>query len=73
MFLLVSFSFAFEYLLCFVHGQGQRTKEIKNKNIHKETGEFPNKSHSIGESLFTFFASLAYVPLFLLEQQNRLF
>ena len=28
---------------------------------------------SIGESLFTFFASLAYVPLFLLELQNRLF
>ena len=28
---------------------------------------------SIGESLFTFFASLAYAPLFLLELQNRLF
>ena len=28
---------------------------------------------SIGESLFTFFASLAYVTLFLLELQNRLF
>ena len=28
---------------------------------------------SIGESLFTFFASLAYVPLILLELQNRLF
>ena len=27
----------------------------------------------IGESLFTFFASLAYVPMFLLELQNRLF
>ena len=27
----------------------------------------------MGESLFTFFASLAYVPLFLLELQNRLF
>ena len=27
----------------------------------------------IGESLFTFFASLVYVPLFLLELQNRLF
>ena len=26
-----------------------------------------------GESLFTFFASLAYVPLFLLDLQNRLF
>ena len=26
-----------------------------------------------GESLFTFFASLAYVPLFLLELQNSLF
>ena len=26
----------------------------------------------IGEFLFTFFASLAYVPLFLLELQNRL-
>ena len=26
-----------------------------------------------GECLFTFFASLAYVPLFLLELQNRLF
>ena len=28
---------------------------------------------AIGESLFTLFASLAYVPLFLLELQNRLF
>ena len=46
MFLLISCSFAFEYLLCFVHGQGQRTKEIENKNIHKETGEFSNQSHS---------------------------
>ena len=27
----------------------------------------------IGESLFTFFASFAYVPLFLLELQKRLF
>ena len=27
----------------------------------------------IGESLFTFFASLAYVPLFLLELQSRSF
>ena len=33
MFLLVSCSFAFQYLLCFVHGQGQRTKEMENKNL----------------------------------------
>ena len=46
MFLLVSFSFAFQYLLRFVHGQGQQTKEIENKNIRKETGEFHNQSHS---------------------------
>ena len=30
---LVSCSHAFEYLLCFVHGQGQQTKEIENKNL----------------------------------------
>ena len=33
MFCLVSCSYAFENLLCFVHGQGQRTKEIENKNL----------------------------------------
>ena len=33
MFWLVSCSYAFENLLCFVHGQGQRTKEIENKNL----------------------------------------
>ena len=47
MFLLVSCSFAFQYLLCFVHSQGQRTKAIENKNIDKETGEFPNQSYFI--------------------------
>ena len=31
MFLLVSCSFSLQYLLFLVHGQGQRTKEIKNK------------------------------------------
>ena len=40
MFLLVSYSFVFQYLLCFVHDQGQRKKEIENTNIHKETGGF---------------------------------
>ena len=36
MFLLVSNIYAFEYLLCFVQGQGQQTKEIEeieNKNL----------------------------------------
>ena len=47
MFLLVSCSFVFQNLLCFVHGQGRRTKEIENKNINKEIGEFPNQSYSI--------------------------
>ena len=28
MFLLVNCSFAFQYLLCFVHGQGKQTKEL---------------------------------------------
>ena len=32
-----------------------------------------NSVTNIGESLFIFFGSLAYVPLFLLELQNRLF
>ena len=32
MFLLVTCSFTFQYLWCFVHGHGQRTKEIQNKN-----------------------------------------
>ena len=31
MFLLVGCSFTFQYLLCFVHGQSQRTKEIGKK------------------------------------------
>ena len=29
--LLASCSNAFQYLLCFMHGQGQQTKEIENK------------------------------------------
>ena len=29
MFLLVSCSYVFQYILCFMHGQGQRTKDIK--------------------------------------------
>ena len=40
MFQLVSYSFAFQYLLCFVHGQVQQTKEIENKTHNKETDEF---------------------------------
>ena len=38
MFQLIS-SFAFQYLLCFVHGQGQRTKELQRgqKTFYKET------------------------------------
>ena len=43
MFLLITCSFALQHLLCSVHGQDQRTKEIENKNIHKETGEFHNQ------------------------------
>ena len=31
MFLLVSCSYAFQYLLCYVHGQGQRTKRKSQK------------------------------------------
>ena len=40
-----------------------------------KTKSFPEPSQlpPIGESLFTIFALLAYVPLFLLELQNRLF
>ena len=30
-----------------MHSQGQRTKGIENKNIDKETGEFPNQSYFI--------------------------
>ena len=33
MFLLVCCSYTFHYFLCFVHGQGQRTKEIENKDV----------------------------------------
>ena len=53
MLLLVSFSFAFQYLLCFVHGQDQGTKEIKNKTIHidKETGKFHNHFHFINHGV----------------------
>ena len=41
MFLLVSCSFAFQYVLCFVHGQGQRTKEIKGeKKYYKKLASF---------------------------------
>ena len=38
MFLLINFTFAFEYLLCFVHGQRQRINEIEKKKYEKETG-----------------------------------
>ena len=34
-------------VFCFVHGQGQRTQKIENKNIHKEPGEFHNQSRFI--------------------------
>ena len=44
MFLLDNCSFAFHCFLCFVHGQGQRTKETENKNIYKEIGEFHKQS-----------------------------
>ena len=57
MFLLVSYSFAFQYLLCFVHDQGQRTKEMENTNIHKETGGFIT-------SLFQLFCSMVRVRMF---------
>ena len=44
MFWLVSRSYVFEYLLCFVHGQGQRTNEIENKKpITKKLAEFHNQ------------------------------
>ena len=39
MFLLVSCLFAFEYLLCFMHGQGQRTNDTaygEQKHITKK-------------------------------------
>ena len=45
MFLLVSCSFAFQYLLCFVHDQDQQTKKRnRTKTYVKETGEFHNQS-----------------------------
>ena len=47
MFLLVSCSFAYQNVLCFVHGQDQRTKEIENK----ETVEFHNQSCFINYGL----------------------
>ena len=40
MFVQINCSDAFRCLLCFVHGQGQRTKEIENKNINIEAVEF---------------------------------
>ena len=49
--LVYRYLFAFQYLLCFVHSQGHLTKEIENKNIHKEAGKFPNQSHSINYGL----------------------
>ena len=46
-------------------GQGSDLKHCKVKRNLKKL--------DIGESLCTFFASIAYVPLFSLELQNRLF
>ena len=34
--LLVNCSLAFQYLLCFVHGLGQRTKEKEQKHVTKK-------------------------------------
>ena len=43
MLLLVSCSYLFEHLLCFAHGQGQRTKENREqKPITKTLAEFHN-------------------------------
>ena len=49
---------------------------IKNVSVEKDWRVLKRITYRyvfMGESLFTFFASLAYVPLFLLELQNRLF
>ena len=49
---------------------------IKNVSVEKDWRVLKRITYRyvfVGESLFTFFASLAYVPLFLLELQNRLF
>ena len=35
MLLLVSYLYAYQYLLCFVQGQGKRTIEKENKNIQQ--------------------------------------
>ena len=51
MFLLVGSSFAFQYLLCFVHGQGHRTKEMEGKQCNKETGEAQDQSRLINYAL----------------------
>ena len=45
MFLLVSCSFAFQYLFC--AGSRPTDKRNSERKHAKETGEFPNQSHSI--------------------------
>ena len=32
------YSYAFQHLLYFVHGQGEQTKKVENKTYNKETG-----------------------------------
>ena len=44
-------SFAFQYPFWGAQSRPMNIKEIENKNIHKETGEFPNQSHSIYYSM----------------------
>ena len=51
MFLLVSCSFAFQYLLCFVQGQGQRTKDKEQKHVTCRVSLTTISDNNIGQWL----------------------
>ena len=59
MFLLVSCSFAFQYLFCFVRNQSQRTKEIENKkHITKNCQEHGHGLFNIKQCSFATFITV---------------
>ena len=63
----------FQKRVVIVNSQHWNRKELWDSRSTKSLLLLALTLHNIGESLFTFFASLAYVPLFFLELQNRLF
>ena len=60
MFLLVACSFVFQNFLCLVYGQGQRTKELENKNL--SVTKKPAELHNHPNRLFVVKQNVTQIP-----------